>query len=58
MAHSRNLLFDPANNNRGATTFYWYDQPEKLSVRFSWTRQYFNLSAFQATPVGLATTRA
>jgi parallel beta-helix repeat protein len=49
-------LFDPASNNRGSNNQVWYDLPENLSVRFSWTAQYLNLSQFAPTPGGAGTT--
>jgi parallel beta-helix repeat protein len=47
-------LYDPASNNRAWNNQFWYDLPENLSVRFSWTSQYLNITSFAATPGGSA----
>src|SRR5439155_25364261 len=44
------LMFDPSWTNRGLNNRVWYDQPENSSIRFGWTKQYFNVAEFSDTP--------
>jgi parallel beta-helix repeat protein len=51
LAWQFNLLYDPANNNRGANNTYWYASPEGTLPRFMWKQtNYSRLSAFNLTP--------
>jgi hypothetical protein len=45
-------LYSATSNNRGANNHYWYDIPESLSVRYSWTAQYLTSTEFLPTPGG------
>jgi nitrous oxidase accessory protein NosD len=50
LAWQFNLLYDPANNNRGANNRYWYASPEGTLPRFVWKQtNYSRLSAFNLT---------
>jgi hypothetical protein len=45
-------LYDAVSNNRGVNNHYWYDIPESLSVRFTWSAQYLTLAEFLPTAGG------
>jgi hypothetical protein len=45
-------LYDAASNNRGLNNRYWYDLPESMSVRYTWSAQYLTLAEFLPTAGG------
>jgi Right handed beta helix region len=48
-------MFDPSWNNVALDNRVWYDEPERQSIRFSWSSQYFRLAEFGDTVGGTGT---